>query len=424
MNKKLYLTVAVLLILCFVLSSCRNETQISFTPTNTVESDLVILQPDLSLPDEYYTSMQQGARVWHSYLNTPYGKYHYVDGFILYSQYGNSKFVKLCTKAECTHTDDDCDAYLGKIDQIVPTNEKTIKLGYYENNIYYVERSKKNGLDWNLIKMNMDGTERQLVKTFATVSLTQGKRCLGFFHSYYYYFVMINAGQEMGSKYNTDNNFYRVKLDDYSEYESVISHDVIPKACMFTLVGDNVFFYVRTGPYNENYKLYDENPAEYELYMLSLTDKNMRLLTDKWADYRNSHFDWENAYCYKHNDGFYELNLTSEQMNKVADFKIEDAWGSLAYFYPDYNYIIAFAKTSDSRGYPRYFDSQTLYILDKQYHILNSCIIDALKLDTGCFIDDTGTSILLASSANKPINFFIYKSDIGTDDVKLNKITN
>ena len=66
MNKKLYLTVAVLLILCFVLSSCRNETQISFTPTNTVESDLVILQPDLSLPDEYYTSMNQGARVWHS----------------------------------------------------------------------------------------------------------------------------------------------------------------------------------------------------------------------------------------------------------------------------------------------------------------------------------------------------------------------
>ena len=55
MNKKLYLTIAVLLILSFILCSCRKEAQIVPAPTNTVESDLVILQPDLSLPDEYYT---------------------------------------------------------------------------------------------------------------------------------------------------------------------------------------------------------------------------------------------------------------------------------------------------------------------------------------------------------------------------------
>ncbi len=406
MNKKLYLTIAVLLILSFILCSCRKEAQIVPAPTETEDTGLVILQPDLSLPDEYYTSMNQGAKIWHCYLNTPYGKYHNVEGFIHYSQYGNTKFMTLCQKEDCPHMYDDCDAYVGK----------NIQIGYYQGNIYYVQRP--NNMLMTLYKMNMDGTEHQTVKAIITDMQLSIKEMHGFFHSGYYYFVLTDD-EHMGSRFNTDKNLYRIRLDDDSPYESVFCHDIIPTAYRFTLVDNNVFFYVRTGTYTEGTKNPENFAVDFELYKLSLTDNELSLLTDNWSDFTNCYFDSENGYCYKHNDGFYLLNLATKEKTKVADSAIKGGWGTVAHFCPDYIYVVAFEKTKNNRGRDRYYDDQTLYILDWEYKIVNTYNNPTSSTEAGFFIEDAGNCIVLSTVSLKPPDYFIYKSDFGMKSLKL-----
>ena len=76
-----------------------------------------------------------------SYLNTPTVN---IIMLILFSIYYEIPKFEMRYKAECTIRMM-IRMYTGKIDQIV-LNEKTIQLGYYENN-YIMLRDQKNGLD-------------------------------------------------------------------------------------------------------------------------------------------------------------------------------------------------------------------------------------------------------------------------------------
>lgn len=410
MNKKLYLLTSVFLILIFFLTSCSNNKKNSFSPTNTNTPDFILLQPDLSIPDEYYTSMSQGGRIAFSYLSTPYGKYHNVGGFLHYSQYGNAEFVKICTKDDCTHMYDDCNSFVGKDKQI----------GYYKSNIYFTEQTSS--LTLNLIKINMDGTERQVVKNIISDPQIALKVNYGFFHMDYYYFLVTDGG-EMGSAYNTDNNLYRIKLDDNSEYEIIFSNDIIPRISMFTLIEDNIFFYVNnTGVYPQDYKNLTTDSVDFELYMFSLTNNEIHYMTDKWTEYTNCHYDTEKGYCYKHNDGFYTLDLVTKQMVKVADSLTDEGWRSVAHFYPDYIYVITFTNTKDDKGYDQYFNNQTIYIFDRMYNLMDTYTIDVSGTQLGCMIEETNNYIILSSNYYKPADYFLYKSDIGNNSISLNKI--
>nr|HPJ76678.1 hypothetical protein [Clostridia bacterium] len=144
-------------------------------------------------------------------------------------------------------------------------------------------------------------------------------------------------------------------------------------------------------------------------------------MTDKWAEYTNCYYDAEKGYCYKHNDGFYTLDLATKQMNKVSDSVIEGGWRSVANYYEDNIYVITFTNTKDDRGYDLFSNSQTLYIFDKQYTLLDTYNGEFTGTTLGNMIDDTGDFIVISSNYKYPPDYYINKSDIG-EGIILHKI--
>ncbi|MDD4502786.1 MAG: hypothetical protein PHN87_06875, partial [Clostridia bacterium] len=184
---------------CLMLVSCNKKT--IQEPAESSDSK----------PESYYTSYKQGVTTG-KFLETPYGTYFSsAGGYLYYSEKGNTKYIKLCNKPDCTHDSIDCNAYI---------NGSTI--GYYDNKIYYEEFN-------NIKRMDMDGSNHRIVKTLYEGSINN----FGYFHNGYYYYI-ITKGGTMGALGNDDNNLYRVKVDDDSKPEIILTNDAILQLRMFT----------------------------------------------------------------------------------------------------------------------------------------------------------------------------------------------
>jgi hypothetical protein len=354
--------------------------------------------------------MNQGSQLATSYLDTPYGKYQNIGGFIYYSQHGNTEYIKLCTKTDCDHAYNTCDAFVGE----------GIRIGYYNGKIYFTELGSDFSL--NLLCMDMDGKNRKVVKPITTDYLMGGNIDYGCFHDGYYYFLVTEGGY-IGVYGNKDDNLYRISLDNKSEYEKVFRDDVISEISMFTIVEDNVFFYVnKTGIMPTDYHNLESDYIDFDLYMLSLTNYKFQHMTDKWVEYTDCYYDSEKGYCYRHNDGFYTLDLATKEITKTADFKVETGWRSIAHYYPDNIYVVTFTNTKDDRGYDEFYDRQTLYIFDKQYKLLDTLNAEVKGTSTGCMMEDTGDNIIISTNYKYPADYYIDKSEIGTDDLAPHKI--
>ncbi|MFA5341963.1 MAG: hypothetical protein WC332_09310, partial [Clostridia bacterium] len=259
-----------------------------------------------------------------------------------------------------------------------------------------------------LVSMDMDGTNHEVIKPITSYSdIPSHILCVGF-HNGYYYFIA-SEGESFGAIGNKDNNLYRIRLDDNSEYEVLFSNSIVPVASMITIFEDNIFFYV------------NNTGTDYELYKLSLQNTSLYYMTDEWVAYTNSYLESGMGYCYKHNDGFYTLDLNSKHLNKVADSVIEDGWQSIANYYPDNIYVITFTSTKDDKGYNNLYNSQTLYIFDRQYNLLDTLTLETTGTPFGCMLEDTGNYIIISSDYRKPADYFLLKSEIG-NNITLNKI--
>lgn len=389
---------ALLLLLSVMLTSCVNS------------NGLNILRRDRSKPDEYYSSMNQGGQLATSYLGTPYGKYQIIGGFIYYSQYGNTEFTKLCIKTDCDHMYSKCDAFV--VDNT--------RIGYYKGKIYFTEFA--NDLTLKLLYMDMDGRNREVLKPITTDIPMATSMNDGCFHDGYYYFLVTEGGG-IGNIGNKDDNLYRIKLDSKSEYEKVFNDDVISEISMFTIVEDNVFFYLnKTGINPNDYYNLKTDYIDFDLYMLSLKDNEFQHMTDKWVDYTNCYYDSDKGYCYKHNDGFYTLDLATKEITKTADFKVEIGWRSTTHYYTDNIYVITYENIKGDQGYDQPAKSQTLYIFDRQYKLLDTFTTEVKQAPVGCMMEDTGDYIVISTDYRKPADYYIDKSEIGTGNLMFHKI--
>ena len=72
--------------------------------------------------------------------------------WLLYIEHGSDTVIKLCGRADCTHTDSDCNAYFAH----------GINICYYDGYLYTYGGD---GSHKGLIRLNLDGTERRMVYT-------------------------------------------------------------------------------------------------------------------------------------------------------------------------------------------------------------------------------------------------------------------
>lgn len=74
----------------------------------------------------------------------------------------SEQFVLLCSRPNCSHADENCNAYAG------------FALGFYRNRIYTSVPSMQNGIDTEVVSMRPDGTDRKLEAKIPYVLFSDG----------------------------------------------------------------------------------------------------------------------------------------------------------------------------------------------------------------------------------------------------------
>jgi len=378
------------LVSCLMLVSCYKSSPSESDPHFTVNtpSSFVNLNPENLKPDEYYTSFRQGESTISQYLVTPYGMYNIdFERYIYYSEKGNTKYVKLCNKPDCNHSTIDCNAYVGGY-----------SIGYYKDKIYYKTYNSLNCMD-------MDGSNHKRVKT-----LYEGyDNNFGYFHNGYYYYI-ITKGGGIGTLGNDDNNLYRVKIDDNSEPEIVMTDDIILSLSMFLVVEDNIYL----STFNT------VNISGSYLYSFSIETKTLSKTTDYWSDVGAAYHNKDYGYCYRPNEGIYEYTVATNDITLVKKIKFDNHGYCGARFYSDYIYLIH-NRNEDYRAIRE--QELILHIYDWDYNLIDSIEFNLVENNkVGGFLTDVGDYIIFTSDFSKKPDYYIDKSEIGTGNLIFHKI--
>jgi hypothetical protein len=383
MIKKISILLIILLI-AGCLASCNKSSPSESNPINTgnESSSIGKLNTDSLKPESYYTSFKQGITIG-KYLETPYGTYYCsFDGYLYYSEKGNTKYIRLCNKPDCNHNSKDCNSYIG-----------TTPIGYYDSKIYYKV--------WNNIYcMDMDGSNHKTVKT-----LYEGyDNNFGIFHDGYYYYIITKGGC-LGAIGNDDNNFYRVKVDDDSKPEIVLTNDAILKISLFMIDEDNIYIIAKI----------PDNSKFVSLYSYSTISKSWSELSDAFGGPSAYYIIDDTGYCYINNKGFYEIDIDTKQMKQMKALEFENEGICSALYCSDYIYLIHY--TSD----PCDFLNQILYIYDWDYNLIDSVEFDKVY-GVGGFVGDVDGYIIFTSNFHEKPDYYIDKSEIGTGSLMFHKI--
>jgi len=375
---------------CLMLASCSKPSSLESNPHiagNEFSSYVKLDQEDLK-PEEYYTSLRQGESSVARYLETPYGIYNLdSDRYIYYSEKGNTKYVKLCNRPDCNHNTADCNAYTG-----------AYKIGYYKDKIYYTSNN-------SLSCMDMDGTNHMGLKTLYDFPDPN----LGYFHNGYYYYIITKGGTP-GSPGNVDNNLYRVKIDDNSEPEIILTDDIILDAQMFFVADDNIYLTI----YN-----YVNSPGCY-LYSFSIETEALSKITDYWSGYGAVYHNEDYGYCYRANEGIYKYNVATNEITLEKEIKFDNHGICGVKFYPDYIYL-DHECNEDPRVNPT--QEQVLYIYDWDFNLIDSIKFDHVVPNRiGGFVTDVGDYIIYSSNWGEKPDYYIDKSEIGTGNLMFHKI--
>ncbi len=343
------------------------------------------VQSSVLKPETYYTSFKISA-CFGRFIETPYGSY-FASGsrYIYYSHKGNTKYVKLCNKPDCSHNSEDCNAFL-----------KGSVIGYYDNKIYY-RRFK------HIYCMDMDGCNHKIVKALYEEHCSNH----GYFHNGYYYYIKTNFAEYNGVKGKDDPTLYRTKVDDKSESEVLLTNDLILQTDMFTMIGDNIYISVR-----------NSDPDKISsLYSYSTVTESLSKLTDDWSGLGSYLRDENKGYCYVKNKGFYEYDFGTNEMSLVKPIELENGGISGAFYLDDYILLV------HNNSVPFDYENQVMCIYDRDYNLLNTIVFDkANGKIPGGFLSDVDGYIIFSSNFRDKPDYYIDKSEIGTDNLQFHKI--
>jgi hypothetical protein len=392
MSKKI-----VILILFALIASLFTSCNCSYVPEsdshNTENSFSITSNSDNEKPEEYYTAFRQGESSVSSYIVTPYGMYMNIRKYIYYSEKGNTEYIKLCNKPTCNHSTEDCNAYTG-----------AYQIGYYKDKIYYI--SRRDYYVNTLNCMNMDGTNHKEIKVLNNSCFST----FGYFHNGYFYYIIGTPGVQAIGVTNDDNNLYRVKVDDNSKPEVVLTDDIIFNIQRFIVVDDIIYLTV--------YK--QDTTAECFLYSYSCKTGALTKIADNWSG--NGFWGKHYGYCYLTNEGIYKYNVETGEVTLEKAIKFDNHGYCGARFYPDYIYLIH-NRNDDYRALRE--QDLVLYIYNWDYEIIETVLLDFInKGKIGNFITDVGNYIIFASDMDNKPDYYIDKSEIGTDKFAFHKIEN
>jgi len=400
--KQMILLLCTMLVLSF--AGCKEEAQISDTSSERGSQAPRVLQV---APED-----QNPATLISNLIETPEGLYYEMyharyerltnskgEGNVLFfCPSGENAFYPLCGKPDCKHIDQNCNACIGRS---LPC------LGYFDHALYSVDLSRMGG-EIELIKMNMDGTEHQVVATVDLSSFNNPGYMFRFHHGKL--LIYLSANPKLPEE-EQKNHLIVLNLSDYSKTE--------PFAEYLQTAGFPYFeWFFRDKLYGFGSK--DKNPSAMEDQLFLEMDAVSGEVANPLSGFVNGFYATDTTWYYFEANpsdfgrtlegvipGFREYDLKSGTI-KDCGMPVEEIQHAM--YDEEFIYARSFA--------PSTFDKdETVYFLSRDYKLL-----DQIELKDGLYFGAaTSDRILIAARDMGPV-YYLEKSDIGSHALELKPI--
>lgn len=400
--KQMIFLLCAMLVLSF--AGCKEEAQIPDTSSahNSQAPRVLQVAPEdqspasmipnlVETPEGLYYEMYHG--IYEQLTNNKEAR-----NFLFFCPSGENAFYPLCSKPDCKHNDQNCNAYIGRG---IPC------FGYFDHALYSVNLpSNSNAIE--LMKLNLDGTDHQIVATVDLSSFKNPGYSFCFHHGKL--LIYLDANPELSVE-QQENHLIVLNLSDYSQTE--------PFAEYLQTAGLPVFYWFFQD------KLYgygsrDKNPSAMEDQLFLEMDAVSGEVDNPLSGFVDGFYATDTTWYYFEANpsdygraiegvipGFREYDLESGTI-KDCGMPVEDI--QYALYDEEFIYARSFA--------PSTFDkNETVYFLSRDYKLL-----DQIELKDGLYFGAaTSDRILIADHDIGPV-YYLDKSDIGSHALELKPI--
>lgn len=315
------------------------------------------------------------------------GEYlHHLDAsYILYADHGSSSLHKLCGRTDCTHDNEDCNAYLYRASD----------LSYYQGNLFAVTGEGPDTEECKLIRMSPDGSRHIAV------------------------FDFLEFAKEHGAAYT----YIDMMVDGYCEFHLY----TLMEEADGSLTGEwmKTYIYMLDGTMKEPYPLeavgdpiyqcgdlilgLSGGPVEFKCWNMDLENGTSEYLTE---------FP-ENAVWFTEQDVYYlrdgvilRRNYGTNEEVVMVDAELEETYACFAF--PD---CLVMASWDSGEGADR-----NLYFYNWAFELVDTVEIDyplSCSAQYAVIAETVDRVILTDGNSEGQSLYYIDKSELGTGNVEI-----
>ena len=313
MTKKLTAVVMIICIGITALTGCDKKTVSKAVLKNDMEKIEI---------NDIGVSKDDSQPYWGTYVHTfaaADGGYYYIGKwnnafFLLFFDRDTKECYPVCGKADCTHDNMECNAYVGyqySKNRQTTTYYLDSAVYYYKDNVYLLDT---NGY---LVRFSTDGSTREKIAVVYAYGGESGTNLV--FHDDYVY--VYNLLGHLGNEEEAVETIKRYSLDGKKE-ETVLEYTgtgaAITRAKSY---GERLYFLIETATMSKDEKANKVimNSRYNSLYAYDYkTGTAGKVLEGSITDYCIDEVSG-NIYYYEYNDGMYCYNVKSKEKNKIFD---------------------------------------------------------------------------------------------------------
>ena len=311
--------------------------------------------------------------------------------WLLYIEHGSDTVIKLCGRADCTHTDSDCNAYFAT----------GINICYYDGYLYtYGGDGSRKGL----IRLNLDGTERRMIYTLYDFE-NEG--------------FMQKHGYTGGSSHKITNGVFVFNLKKLDENGETIIHRYY-----YTLDGSmkepEISDYA-VGIYADGEAIincgYDYDKQQYVYRTWNPTNDTAEAYFETPVRITNAYIGTTAQYFFE-NGIVYECSYT-DGTKALFDTGLDNGSYMLSCF-PDC-IVISSILSGEAMQKGETLDEYTLHFYDWNFNELGNVSVDypTDKSLVNCICGETDERIMLTDANDLVPRYYINKSDFGTGNIEI-----
>lgn len=377
------------ILLCTVLAGCS-----SAAPSHEIPLDKNSNCPISTMRTG--TERQGIKTVGNSFECTETGSYFMCDigmgSWLLYTDHGSDTVIKLCGRPDCDHTGNDCNAYFDHARDIC----------YYDGFLYTYNDSRSEMNNGDLIRMNLDGTERVTIYNSYSFAEKNGYELVSHLKIFNGLLILSFGKVEENGQTITDYGYYKL---DGSMKEPKIDTFFGP---FLQADGENFIGIVNYDKQNELFVYGIWEPEKGVVSELFKSDNpHTRGYLGKEAEY------------YIEN-GIIIENTYGKGKKELLDTGLKGQYQLVCF--PDC--MVAYEYLNDDEIQQEVtLDEITMHFYDWDYKKLGSVTInyhiDQIVLGVGSICGETHERIILTDNFYFTPKYYINKSDFGTGNIEI-----